>query len=53
VVSDAREEDLGMLAARFEAPDELPPASCIRIDTSTTLEKSQTAWLAEMARRQQ
>ncbi|MEY3175816.1 MAG: hypothetical protein RLZZ436_3730 [Planctomycetota bacterium] len=53
VVSDAREEDLGMLAARFEAPDELPPASCIRIDTSTTLQKSQTAWLAEMARRQQ
>ena len=52
VISDAREEDLQTLAARFEAPVELSSAELIRVDTGTAIESSQSAWLAEMARRQ-
>lgn len=52
VISDAREEDLQALTARFEPPDELLPTDCIRIDTGTTRELSQDVWLSEMARRQ-
>ena len=52
VISDAREEDLQLLAARFEAPDEIPASAVIRINTGTSLEASQRTWLAEMAHRQ-
>ncbi|MFM8478534.1 MAG: AAA family ATPase [Planctomycetaceae bacterium] len=52
VISDAREADLQTLAARFEAPEELSPAELIRVDTGTAMKSSQSAWLAEMARRQ-
>jgi len=52
VISDAREEDLQLLAARFETPSELSSAELIRVDTGTALELSQSAWLSEMARRQ-
>lgn len=52
VISDAREEDLQLLAARFETPDELPASGLIRINTETSLEASQRAWLMEIARRQ-
>jgi len=52
VISDAREEDLQLLAARFEAPDELPASALIRINTGTSFEASQRAWLTEIARRQ-
>jgi hypothetical protein len=52
VISDAREEDLQLLAARFEAPDEIPASAVIRINTGTSLEASQRTWLAEMAQRQ-
>ena len=52
VISDAREEDLQMLAARFEAPNEVSRAALIRVDTGIEKEMSQGGWLAEMARRQ-
>jgi aminoglycoside phosphotransferase family enzyme/predicted kinase len=52
VVSDAREEDLQTLAARFEPPSELPPEHCIRICTDGSQAHSQALWLRAMALRQ-
>jgi hypothetical protein len=52
VVSDAREEDLPLLNARFQPPTELAPNDCLCVDTSNSPALSQASWLRQIAVRQ-